>query len=193
MSLSKQAINSENHYRIRNLKTQVADLKDHTPAEFPLSCGDMAARLNRELVPAVRDAILTALTYLSDQTAVAGLVECLRSRDAALRGEAVDAMTRLPKQIVPIMGGLLNDANPDVRIFAVNILESLQHSEVEAWLNKVIEQDPHINVCATAADLLVELGTAASRPALERLKARFPNEPYIHFAVDLALKRISMI
>jgi len=78
-----------------------------------------------------------------------------------------------------------------VRIFAINILESLRHPDVEAWLIEVIERDPMVNVCGTAVDLLSEVGSSASHDALERLKARFAAEPYIQFAADLALQRIA--
>jgi HEAT repeat protein len=195
-------VDSDERSRPRDFEGLLAGLEDDNPvarrwsarnlAEFPSSSGALVARLKRENDATVREALLTALTYLGDQTAVAGLVECLHSEDAALRNEAIDAMKQLPEAIAPIMGELLNDADPDVRIFAVNILESLRHPEVEVWLDKVIEQDPHINVCATAVDLLGEVGTQVSRPALERLKARFPDEPYILFAADLALKRIDV-
>jgi HEAT repeat protein len=114
----------------------------------------------------------------------------LRSEDAALRNEVIEAMKQLPNEVAPIMSELLADQDPDVRIFAVNILESLCHPQVEAWLVDVIKQDPHVNVCAAALDLLGEVGTPASRPALEHLKARFPDEPYICFAAELAIKRI---
>jgi hypothetical protein len=100
-------------------------------------------------------------------------------------------MKLLPEEVALIMNSLLTDADSDVRIFAVNILESLCHAQVETWLIDVIEQDAHVNVCATAVDLLGEVGTSASRAALMHLKAKFPDEPYICFAVDLALKRIS--
>jgi HEAT repeat protein len=99
-------------------------------------------------------------------------------------------MKQLPDAVAPIMRGLLVDPDPDVRIFAVNILESLRHPEVEAWLITVIASDPHLNVCATAVDLLGEVGSAAAREPLLRLKARFADEPYIQFAADLALKRL---
>jgi HEAT repeat protein len=107
-----------------------------------------------------------------------------------LRNEAIEAMKNLPDAVAPIMAGLLADPDPDVRIFAVNILESLRHPDVEQWLIEVISEDEHINVCATAVDLLGEVGSEAAVPALEALKARFPNEPYIVFSADLALKRI---
>ncbi|MEE2748809.1 MAG: HEAT repeat domain-containing protein, partial [Pseudomonadota bacterium] len=76
-------------------------------------------------------------------------------------------------------------------IFAVNILESLCHPDVEQWLIDVIRDDEHINVCATAVDLLGEVGSEKSEPALLALKERFTDEPYIQFAADLAIKRIT--
>lgn len=158
--------------------------------DYPEATEALVARLKREDKPSVREAILMTLTRLGDPLAIAGLVECLRSEDAALRNEAVEAMKALPEQVAPIMGGLLTDDDSDVRIFAVNILESLRHPEVENWLVTVIAHEPHVNVCATAVDLLGEVGTEASRAALHQLKARFPDEPYIQFAAALALKRL---
>jgi tRNA A37 threonylcarbamoyladenosine synthetase subunit TsaC/SUA5/YrdC len=60
-------------------------------------------------------------------------------------------------------------------------------------LIEVIERDAHVNVCATAVDLLCEVGTEAAIDPLLQLKARFIREPYIQFAADLALKRIREI
>jgi HEAT repeat protein len=178
----------------------VAQLESENPvarrwaARDLTDCPDGSAalvnRLQRERETSVREVILTSLTSLGDAAAVTGLVLCLRSEDAGLRNEAIEAMKQLPDEVAPIMGGLLADANPDVRIFAVNILESLRHPEVESWLIRVIELDPQLNVCATAVDLLGEVGSAAATDALRRLKARYADEPYIQFATDLALKRI---
>jgi HEAT repeat protein len=151
----------------------------------------LVARLKLETELSVREVILTTLTQLGDAVAVAGLVDCLRSQDAALRNEAIEAMKQLPDEVAPIMRGLLGDADSDVRIFAVNVLESLRHPDVEAWLIDVIQRDPHVNVCATAVDLLSEVGTDAAVAALDALKARFPDEPYIKFAANLALRSIA--
>lgn len=159
--------------------------------DCPHASAALVARLSKEDDVSVRAVILTTLTTLGDEVAVAGLVECLRSENAALRNEAIEAMKQLPDEVATIMRGLLQDADPDVRIFAVNILETLRHPEVESWLITVIEQDALLNVCATAVDLLGEVGTAASREPLKRLNLRFPDEPYIQFATELALKRIN--
>ena len=157
----------------------------------PGASDDLVARLHIEQNNSVRELILTVLTSIGDESAVSGLLFCLRSEDASLRNEAIDAMKQLPDHAAPIMSALLCDGNSDVRIFAVNVLESLCHPDVEAWLLTVIEQDPHLNVCATAVDLLGEVGTSAARAPLEALKVRFSEEPYIQFAADLALSRLA--
>jgi HEAT repeat protein len=195
-----QEINTDKRSRPRDMEGLVAELSDSNPAArrwaardlaaFPEAAGALVARLAKETDAAVREAILVSLTLIGNRTAVEGLVECLRSEDAALRNEAIEAMKNLPEAVAPIMAGLLADPDPDVRIFAVNVLESLRHPDVEQWLIEVIRKDEHVNVCATAVDLLGEVGSEAAVPALEALKARFPNEPYIVFAADLALKRI---
>jgi len=184
----------------RDLKELMAELEQASPtvrrsavrelSEFEDSAEILIDRLKHDEDPSVRDAILTSLIRLGNSFAVIGLVECLRSEDAALRNEVIEAMKQLPEKVARIMGDLLSDKDSDMRIYAVNILESLHHVQVETWLDGVIEHDTHVNVCATAVDLLGEVGTPASRTALNHLKARFPDEPYICFAVDLALKRI---
>ena len=195
-----EAIDRDERKRERDCFGLVRQLSDENPTQrrwavkdivdCPDVSGALIEQLRRDEDVTVREIILTTLTQLADEQAVAGLVECLSSEDASLRNEAIEAMKMLPDEVAPIMGGLLSDPDPDVRIFAVNVLESLRHELVEKWLRDVIERDQHVNVCATAVDLLGEVGTLYSREALENLKTRFPDEPYIRFAADIALKRI---
>jgi HEAT repeat protein len=159
--------------------------------DCPEAAAALVSRLQREGDASVREIILSTLTCLGNAVAVAGLVQCLRSGDAALRNEAIEAMKQLPEEVGAIVRGLLVDADADVRILTVNILESLRHPDVEAWLIEVIEHDREVNVCATAVDLLAEVGSPAAFEPLQQLKVRFADEPYIQFAADLALKRIS--
>jgi HEAT repeat protein len=159
-------------------------------AAHPQAARLLAERLPLETDAAVRDAILASLTAIGNTNAVSGLARCLRSEDVALRNAAIEAMKSMPEAVPSIMARLLDDSDPDVRIFAVNILESLRHPKVEEWLLAVIGADPHVNVCATAVDLLGEVGTSRSAGALHALTARFPDEPYIAFAAELALKRL---
>jgi HEAT repeat protein len=195
-----EATPQEERKQTRELPVLLAGLENDNPtarrwsARDLVNCQDCSAalvdRLKREQDVSVREVILTTLTRLGDSTAVAGLVDCLRSEDPAVRNEAIEAMKQLPDEMASTMEGLLLDPDPDVRIFSVNVLESLRHPNVERWLIEVIETDAHVNVCATAVDLLSEVGSQAALDPLARLKARFADEPYIQFAADLALRRI---
>lgn len=160
-------------------------------AAQPQACAALVARLPLEHEPSVLEVMLTSLTVIGDHDAITGLTDCLRSDDPKLRNAAIEAMKQLPEEVAPMMTQLLEDADPDVRIFAVNILESLRHPQVEDWLIRVIGADAHVNVCATAVDLLGEVGSERAVPALHALKERFGDEPYIQFAADLALRRVS--
>lgn len=186
--------------RSRDLVGLQVELADKEPAarrwaardmaEYPASAELLISRLALENDSSVREAILLSLTKIGTPQAVQGLVSCLRTDDVELRNEAIEVMKNLPEAVAPIMTGLLVDVDSDVRIFAVNILESLRHPDVEAWLVTVISEDTHVNVCATAVDLLGEVGSERALEPLALLKSRFPDEPYITFAADLALKRI---
>jgi len=184
----------------RDFEGLTAKLEDSNPAARRWAVRDLAQTaeaapalvelLDCETNATVREAIFMSLTEIGNAIAVQGLVKCLRSEDVQLRNEAIEAMKHLPDAVAPIMAGLLQDPDPDVRIFAINVLESLRHPDVERWLIEVISSDPHINVCATAVDLLGEVGTEAAAAHLDALKQRFPDEPYIEFASNLALRRI---
>ncbi|MFH2002475.1 MAG: HEAT repeat domain-containing protein [Planctomycetota bacterium] len=181
-----------------NLLDQLSDanpIARRWAARDLINCSDasfsLVERLKIEPEISVREVILSTLTCLGDPSAIAGLTDCLRSEDVALRNEAIEAMKQFPEEVASIIQMLLSDPDSDVRIFAVNILESLCHSDVEKWLIDVILKDPHVNVCATALDLLSEVATQTALEPLTRLKSRFSDEPYIQFAADLALKRIS--
>ena len=161
------------------------DIVDHEGATALL-----LAQLERETSAVVRQVILTSLTRIGDRDAVFGLAECLRSEDARLRNDAIEAMKEMPDQMAEIVEELLADDDPDVRIFTVNILESLRHPHVEQWLIDVLDHDDHLNVVCTALDLMGEVGTEAAIPALQRVGSRYEDEAYVQFAADMALKRI---
>ncbi|HYD29314.1 MAG TPA: HEAT repeat domain-containing protein [Azospirillaceae bacterium] len=152
---------------------------------------DLCRRLPVENEPAVREAILTALMTIGGPQAVDGLLPLLRSEDAALRNGAIEALQKMDRDVVPHVENLFADPDSDVRIFAVNIVEALRHPLAPAWLFRLVQFERHINVCAAAVDALAEIGTPDMVPALETLTDRFPNQPFLHFAVRLAIRRIT--
>jgi len=152
---------------------------------------ELLAQLADEEDHAVRQAIVSSLAAIGGPAVVEGVLGYLRSDDAGLRNDVIDLLKDQPDAIAPHMPRLLADPDPDVRIFAVNILESLKHPKVVDWLIAVIETDRHINVCATAVDLIGEVGDARARVPLARLEERFADEPFITFAVASALDKIA--
>jgi HEAT repeat protein len=159
-------------------------------AIYPQASKALCEQLAVETCASVRDVLLTSLAQHNTAAAVSGLLPLLRSADAALRNGVIQALHEMPAVVAPHMQTLLADSDPDVRIFVVNVLESLRHPDTLQWLRSVIEQDDHINVCASAVDVLAEIGDREDIPALNRLLGRFPQQPFIAFAVQLAVRRI---
>ena len=159
-------------------------------AAHPNAAPAMCGQLEGERDASVRSVIFTSLIKLKTRTVVELLAPYLRSEDAALRNAVVEALQEMPEDIEPFMDSLLSDPDSDVRISAVTILGALAHPRVPEWLSQVIQSDPHINVCAAALDCLAEAGDEEAVPLLEGLAHRFPDEPYINFAVAAAIRRI---
>ncbi|MCG7601110.1 HEAT repeat domain-containing protein [Halomonas sp. McH1-25] len=159
-------------------------------ARFPEASHRLAERLEEESDSSVREAIITSLAALADITAVTALIDCLHSEDAALRNDAIEGLKTAGGLYPSLIQEALQDGDPDVRILAIGVLESLRHPDVEQWLIDLLDHDAHLNVCACAVDLLCEIGSGRAIPALERCSERFPNEEYLHFAVGLAIQRL---
>jgi HEAT repeat protein len=176
-----------------DLEVSAAAARRHAAQEIT-SCLDAAtalvSRVKREENTNVREAILNSLLRLHDPSIGIGLGDCLRSEDAALHNNIIETFKELGGEVAPILLSLLDDLDPDVRIYVVNILNSERRPDVEKCLIEVIEQDVHASVCAMAVDLLCEVGTEAAIEPLLHLKARFAHEAYIQFAANLTLKRI---
>lgn len=177
----------------QELHNPSADIRRRAAAD--LACCQQASawllkQLQQESSPSVRQVIITSLTRINTPEAVRGLAVCLRNDDARLRNDAIEAMKQMPDAMAPVIEELLQDQDPDIRIFAVNILESLCHEQVEDWLLRVMEHDPHINVVCAALDIIGEVGSDKSLPVLERTSTRF-NDAYVGFACELAIRRIA--
>ncbi len=159
-------------------------------AQYPDAIASLGERLLQEPVANVREAIFTTLKSLASDAAVAVLMPLLRSEDAMLRNGAIEALAGMPSQVAPRVTALLQDRDPDVRIFTVNLLGELQHPKVPTWLIDVIDRDEQVNVVAAAIEVLAEVGSQGACEALQQVKQRFAAEPFIAFAADMATQRI---
>jgi HEAT repeat protein len=151
----------------------------------------LAAALEREQVPRVREAIMTALMRIGNAASVEAMLPYLRSGDAGLRAAAIETLQSLPEAMAPFMMPLFADSDSDVRLLATELARKMDAGEATRLLCGLIEQEQHPNVCAAAIDVLMEVGTPAALPALEKCAARFAGTPFLPFAISVAIARIS--
>jgi HEAT repeat protein len=150
----------------------------------------LADHLAAESDPDIRETILTSLVRIGGSAAIRPLVQLLGTDQTSLRGALIETLQNMGDAIVPEIEKLLRDDNSDLRIYAVNTLLSLRSPRVPDIALKVIETDPHVNVCAAAVDVLMETGRPDMLDALNAVAVRFPDQPFLAFAVRAAIKRI---
>ncbi len=123
------------------------------------------------LVPAVE-----AVRAEMGSEAVHRLEELLKHADARVREAAANVLGRVGSQdCVPALMAALDDAEPNVRWFAVEGLRKLQATQAVPRVSQLLEADESARVREIAASTLGELGQPAGVPAL-RQALRDPNE-----------------
>jgi HEAT repeat protein len=138
----------------------------------------------------VRQAIVTSLVCIGTAEAAASLLPHLRSDEANLRTIALDGLRAMPELAKACLRDLLEDADPDVRLLACDLARDLPGRDVPALLCSLLGSDESPAVCAAAIEALVEIGDATAIPALELCAARFRDDPFLPFAIDVALERL---
>jgi HEAT repeat protein len=176
-------------------------LTDHDPqvrrwairdlSAFPEAVNPLCEHLKTETVEPVREAIFTTLMTIGGETVIKNLMPLLQSEDPALRNGAIEVLQELPHELETHMESLMDDPDDDVRGFAIDIMMGLRHPNVPNWLVQMLQEEQNINVLTKAVECLAEVGLPEHIPTLEALKDRFPDEPYVPFAVDLTIRRIN--
>ena len=186
--------------RVRDVPGLVAQLHWDDPearrraaldlGEQPDGAAALVARVGVETDPAVRDAVLTQLARLDLPEVATGLLPHLSSDDAALRNAVVSALAAMPRSVPALVPSLVANPDPDVRILSIMVIAGLRVPQVEGWLCEVIEGDLHANVVAAAVSELVPLAGPEAVEVLEGVPARFPDDAFLAFTVNAAVKRL---
>lgn len=150
----------------------------------------LAEALAREDDPRVREALFTALAQDGGTAAVAVILPFLRSPDAALRMGALDALATLPDAVATNIGELLTDPDPDVRTLSCDLARRLPASEANSHLGALLDRELDGNVCAAAVEVLSEVGTEDAIAALRSCAARFADNRFLIYAIELAIQRL---
>jgi hypothetical protein len=159
-------------------------------AADPAAAAALAARLAVEGEPSVREALFGSLVDIGGAGVAALVAPLIRCRDAGLRNAALEALKQLEDAAEAAVDTLLADADPDVRLLAVEVTRAWSSARAGPRLLRIIAADPHVNVCGAAVDVATESGSGDLLPALEALRERFPGDEFLGFAIDVACARL---
>jgi HEAT repeat protein len=158
---------------------------DHPDAARVL--GDAVA-LERD--PRVREAMFTSLGRIGTAASVEALLPLVRSDDSALRTGALDALRAMKSVVQPYVAQLIRDPDSDVRLLACELVRTLPSEDASALLCTLIDSEREPNVCASAIEVLAEVGGRDALPALARCEERFRNVPFLVFSIRITTDRI---
>ena len=142
--------------------------------------------------PLVRETALTHLARLDGAYPAQALIRLMREGDTALRNGAIETLGSLGERAVYALAPLIGDAgaDTDARIYALTALALVDSPRAAKLALDVALNDPDVNVCAAAVDVVAESGVRGMAAALDKVAARFPERPYLAFAAEAAQHRL---
>jgi HEAT repeat protein len=159
------------------------------PAFIP----SLAEALGRERDARVREAIFTALARIGTPESAKVVLPYLRLDDASTRTGAMDALRAMQEACRPYLQELLADPDPDVRLLACDLVRDAGGAEGPRWLCALIETEPQANVCAAAVEALGEIADETAATSLSRCAERFPDDPFLGFAIKVVVDRLRRV
>lgn len=199
MALKKAIeIVSENNIQIESAEDRLTALLMELEAEagsrrryaaselqnYPQAREHLLKRIDVEQAPEVIESLFNALANLCDDDCAVALLTKLKSEDAQIRNCAIELLQTQPELVAAHIEELMADDDPDVRIFAMDVIGAVCHPSAVNWLHHTVLQDTHINVVGTAIDKLAEIGTNESLPVLQQAAEKYADQPYIIFAIQ---------
>jgi HEAT repeat protein len=126
-----------------------------------------------------RQKIIALLTSHHEKDYIAHLEQSIRDHDNAnIRNTAMEVYKALGARAFPSLTSLLNDNDPEVRLFAVNIICQIGDKKGLLLLLTSI-RDEDVNVRCASAEGLGKIGDSR---ALGELKKVFDDEPWVAMA-----------
>ena len=136
----------------------------------------------------LQEAADLALRKIGGKKAVQELILLLESENVPVRNLAMDILREIGREDLESIIDLLKSNNPDLRIFAADILGFGDSPLLIFPLCEALLKDPEVNVRYQAAVSLGELGKPEAADCL--YQALEEDEEWVKFAVIEALKKI---
>jgi HEAT repeat protein len=158
--------------------------------ETPEGLSILKDALSREANSRVREAIFTSLARIQTAESAEAVLPYLGSDDAGLRAGALDALRAMPTATAHHIARVLKDSDPDVRLLGCELVRNQPSEDANYLLGNLLSTESKANVCAAAVEVLAEVGSPELLPLLTECAARFPDDPFLAFAVQIASERI---
>jgi HEAT repeat protein len=159
-------------------------------AEMPAHAAMLGAAIQRERNPRVREAIFTSLVRIATPASVEAVLPLLRSDDAQLRTGALDALQSMKGAAWPYVPDLLRDADADVRLLACELVRNMPSERATRLLCELLEAELEANVCASAIEVLGQIGGPEALPTLASCAERFRGTAFLEFSIRITAARI---
>lgn len=138
-----------------------------------------------------RAGLFVALAALDTPEAAHEVAACLTSPHAALRNEAILTLQAMGTTAEAAIDALLANAEPGPRLLAIEVTRAWPPARALPRLARLLEHDPHPNVCAAALDVAADTGTPELLPAIAAARARFRPLAFVVFAADITRARLT--
>ena len=138
----------------------------------------------------VREAILLTLVRIGTLEVATALAQLLEHDRPDLRNSALECLAAMPGPTAGLLDKLALSDDDDVRIFAVMLAGELGWALAGPALIERAADETNPNVAAAIAETLAEIGDRGCVGALEQLRTRFEDEPFVSFAAELAIRRL---
>ena len=159
-------------------------------ADLPGSVPALRNALLREENRVVREALFSALARIASPESVEAVLPFLRSDDALIRNEALDALLAMKDAVWPYVPSLVRDQSADVRILACGLVRDMPSEAAVRLSCDLLEVELEPNVCAAAVEVLAEVGDLSALPVLARCARRFGDTPFLTFSIQMAIERV---
>lgn len=152
-------------------------------------------RLQQDSDTRLQQVILNHLVPGMSEQEIEPLLSLLDSESAGLRNQVIDALGQMRETaILPTLQQAIRERlqheDPDLRILTLNLVAALELPDLLPEVERILREEDDINVCMTALDTALVLGSDAQWPAIEALTARFPDEPFVAFSVRQARRQL---
>lgn len=175
-----KALHSDDHSVVRQAAFDAAqdDVKSAVPKLVELFTSESVG---------VQEAVEFSLRKIRGAEAVELVIPYLRSEEVTVRNIAMDILREINGDNLGALIDLVSDEDPDIRIFAADILGTSGSPLALAPLCKALTDDPEINVRYQAA---ISLGTLKNPDAAKYLCQAIQDEEWVQYAVMEALAKI---